>query len=44
MNVHFTPEVEKKLRHLAAMTGRAPEALLEDALSGYGSNAAALST
>ena len=42
MNVHFTPEFEKKLSDLAAKTGRAPEALLEDALAGYGSNAAVL--
>ena len=43
MHVHFTPEFEKKLSDLAAKTGRAPEALLEDALAGYGaSNAATL--
>ena len=43
MNVHFTPEFEKKLSDLAAKTGRAPEELLEDALAGYGpSNGATL--
>lgn len=38
MNVHFTPELEKKLNDLAAKTGRAPEALLEDALAEYGAS------
>ena len=37
MNVHLTPEFERKLAALSAETGRAPEALIEDALSGYGS-------
>jgi uncharacterized protein (DUF433 family) len=36
MNVHLAPEIEKKLTALAAQTGRAPEALIEDALTGYG--------
>jgi uncharacterized protein (DUF433 family) len=35
MEVHFTPELEKKLKNLAAKTGQAPEQLLEDALTGY---------
>lgn len=35
MEVHFTPELEAKLKMLAAKTGQAPERLLEDALSGY---------
>ena len=35
MNVHLTPEFEKKLSDLAAKTGRAPDALLQDALAGY---------
>ena len=36
MNVYPNPEIEKKLTALAAQTGRAPEALVEDALAGYG--------
>ncbi len=35
MEVHFSPELEKKLKNLAAKTGQAPEQLLEDALTGY---------
>ena len=35
MSVHLTPELEEKLRMLAAQTGQPPEQLLEDALSGY---------
>src|SRR5215217_8103482 len=35
MDVHLTPQVEQKLKSLAAKTGRAPEQLLEDALSDY---------
>ncbi len=35
MVVHLTPELEEKLRILAAQTGQPPEQLLEDALSGY---------
>ena len=35
MDVHFTPQLEKKLNDLAAKTGRAPEQLLEDALVVY---------
>jgi uncharacterized protein (DUF433 family) len=35
MDVHVTPEVEKQLTDLAARTGRAPEALLEDAVAAY---------
>ena len=43
MNVHLTPEFEKKLSDLAAKTGRAPDELLEDALAGYAaSNGATL--
>ena len=38
MDVHFTPELEKKLDDLAAKTGRAREQLLEDALAGYGAS------
>lgn len=32
MEVHFTPDTEKRLAALAAKTGRAPEELLEDAI------------
>ena len=35
MVVHLKPETESRLRELSATTGRAPENLVEDALSGY---------
>lgn len=35
MEVHLSPELEEKLKNLAAKTGQAPEQLLEDALTGY---------
>ena len=35
MDVHVTPELAKKLNDLAATTGRAPDALVQDALSAY---------
>jgi uncharacterized protein (DUF433 family) len=35
MEMHFTPELEKKLKNLVAKTGQAPEQLLEAALAGY---------
>ena len=35
MNVPVTPETAKKLNDLAAASGRAPEQIVEDALSGY---------
>jgi uncharacterized protein (DUF433 family) len=35
MEVHFTPETEKKLRDLAAQSGRATDELAEDAMAGY---------
>ncbi|HKI12086.1 MAG TPA: hypothetical protein VKA02_08225 [Candidatus Acidoferrum sp.] len=35
MAVHLKPETESRLQELAATTGRAPEELLEDAMSGY---------
>jgi hypothetical protein len=35
MEVHFTPEAERKLSDLAVMTGRSADELLEDALAGY---------
>ena len=42
MEVHFTPELERKLNDLADRTGRAPGQLLEDALTGYGAATAAI--
>jgi len=35
MEVHFAPEVEKKLNDLAARSGRGTDELLQDALAGY---------
>ena len=35
MVVHLKPETESRLKELAATTGRAPEDLVEDAMSGY---------
>ena len=35
MEVHFTPDVEKKLHDLAAQNGRGTDELLQDALAGY---------
>ena len=35
MDVHVTPELAKKLNDLAATTGRAPDELVEDALTAY---------
>ena len=35
MEVHFTPDVEKKLYDLAAQSGRGTDELLQDALAGY---------
>jgi predicted transcriptional regulator len=35
MVVHLKPETESRLQELAATTGRAPDDLLEDAMSGY---------
>ena len=35
MAVHLKPETESRLRELAATTGRAPEELVEDAMTGY---------
>ena len=42
MDVHLTPELERRLTDLAAKTGRAPGQLLEDALAGYGVATAAI--
>jgi hypothetical protein len=35
MEVHFAPDVEKKLNDLAAQSGRGTDELLQDALAGY---------
>ncbi|MGB7282680.1 MAG: hypothetical protein WBE13_10495 [Candidatus Acidiferrum sp.] len=35
MVVHLKPETESRLQDLAATTGRAPEDLVEDAMSAY---------
>jgi len=35
MEVHVTPETAKKLKDLAANSGRAPADIVEDALAGY---------
>jgi hypothetical protein len=35
MEVHFAPDVEKKLNDLAAESGRGADELLQDALAGY---------
>ena len=35
MEVHVTPEMAKKLKDLAATSGRAPDDIVEDALAAY---------
>ena len=35
MEVHFTSETEKKLKDLAAQSGRETDELVEDAMAGY---------
>ncbi len=35
MEVHFTPDVEKKLNDLAAQSGRRTDDLVQDALAAY---------
>lgn len=35
MEVHFSPETEKKLKDLSAQSGRGTDELLEDAMAGY---------
>src|SRR5271167_3683152 len=35
MEVHFTPETEKKLKDLSAQSGRGTDDLVEDAIAGY---------
>jgi limonene-1,2-epoxide hydrolase len=34
MEVHFTPEIEKKLNDLAALSGRSTDELVQDAVAG----------
>ena len=34
MEVHFTPEIEKKLNELAAQSGRPTDELVQDAVAG----------
>ena len=35
MEVHFTPELEKKLNDLAAQSGRPADKLVQDAVAGF---------
>jgi hypothetical protein len=35
MEVHFTPELEKKLTDLAAQTGRPTDELVQDVMAGF---------
>ena len=35
MEVHFTPETEKKLKDLSTQSGRGTDDLLEDVMAGY---------
>lgn len=35
MEVHFTPELERKLTELAAQSGRALDELVQDVMAGY---------
>ena len=35
MEVHFTPETEKKLKDLSTQSGRRTDDLVEDAMAGY---------
>lgn len=35
MEIHFEPDVERKLQDLAAQSGRRTDELLQDALAGY---------
>jgi hypothetical protein len=35
MEVHFTPDTEKKLKQLAEQSGRGTDDLVEDAMAGY---------
>jgi predicted DNA-binding protein len=44
MEVHVTPETAKKLKDLAATSGRAAEDIVEDALAGYLEEVASVGT
>lgn len=44
MEVYIAPELAKKLNDLAATTGRAPDELVHDALTGYLEELATLRT
>jgi len=35
MEVHLRPETESRIQELAAKTGRAPDDVVEDAMTGY---------
>ena len=35
MEVHFTPELERKLTELAAQSGRGLDELVQDVMAGY---------
>ncbi|PWT99657.1 MAG: hypothetical protein C5B51_26625 [Terriglobia bacterium] len=35
MEVHLTPETEKKLKELSAQSGRGTDDVIEDAVAGY---------
>ena len=35
MEVHFSPETEKKLKELSTQSGRGTDDLIEDAMAGY---------
>jgi predicted transcriptional regulator len=35
MEVHFTPELERKLNELATQSGRGAQELVQDAVAGY---------
>jgi hypothetical protein len=35
MEVHFTPELERKLNDIAALTGRKADELVQDVMAGY---------
>jgi Arc/MetJ-type ribon-helix-helix transcriptional regulator len=35
VEVHFTPDIEKKLNDLVAQSGRGPDEFLQDALAAY---------
>ena len=35
MEIHLTPDLEKKLNELSAQSGRPPDEVLQDALAGY---------